>query len=115
MTINEHIAAFAGKRVADWEPGDPIGDPEQIIHRISISWDESEAGGGWVDKFARFLEAPNSNLATGIVVGPWEEMGEQEVASGIIDAIADANTRLPRLNAIFFGDIIVEESEISWI
>jgi hypothetical protein len=115
MTIYEHLTEFAGKAIADWEPGQPIGDPAQIIHRISISWDESDEGGAWADKFARFLETPNSNLTTGIVVGPWEEMGEQENASGIVDAIADASDRLPRLTALFFGDIIVEESEISWI
>lgn len=115
MTIHEHMTEFAGKAIADWEPGEPLGDPAQVIHRISISWDESDEGGVWADKFARFLATPNSNLTTGIVVGPWEEMSERENASGIVEAIADAADRLPRLAAIFFGDIIVEESEISWI
>src|SRR5262245_52523940 len=114
MAINEHITGFAGRSIQDWEPGDPIADPGRVIPRLAISWDEADEGGDWAEKFARFLETPNSNLAVGIVVGPWQEMGDRENASGIIDAIAGAGDRLPQLNAIFLGDITFEESEICW-
>jgi hypothetical protein len=117
MAIYEHIAEFAGKRVLDWEPGAPASDPAQVGYRISLSWNEANEGVRWVDKFARFLADPVSGRATGLVVGPWEELppGDAQITRGIVEAIAAAHDRLPALNALFLGEIISEESEISWI
>ena len=117
MAIYEHIAEFAGKRVLDWEPGAPASDPAQICYRISLSWDESEGGARWIDKFARFLDDPVSSRATGLVVGPWEGLpaGDAQITRGIVEAITAAHGRLPALTALFLGEIISEESEISWV
>ena len=54
MAIYEHIAEFAGKPVVDWEPGEPLDEPADAAYRISVSWDESDKGTRWTDKFARF-------------------------------------------------------------
>lgn len=117
MAIYEHIEEFAGKRVEDWEPGAPLGDTRKTIYRISVSYEEGEEGTLWTDKFARFLDDPASHEIEGIVVGPWEEvgMGEAAGAQRIIEALTSASGRLPNLKAVFFGDITLEESEISWI
>jgi hypothetical protein len=117
MAIYEHITEFAGKRVLDWEPGTALRDPEDVVYRLSISWDESEAERRWTDKFASFLDDPSSGRVTGIVVGPWERAFEREEAGSrrIVEAIVSARDRLPGLNALFLGEIISEESEISWI
>lgn len=117
MAIYEHITEFAGRRVEDWEPGNPLGDPDGVAYRLSISWDESEEELRWTDKFAQFLDDPASGRVAAIVVGPWEEpnMGDEQTASRIVEALASARDRLPHLEALFFGEIISEESEISWI
>src|SRR5439155_712378 len=117
MAICEHITEFAGKRVLDWEPGTALRDPEDVVYRLSISWDESEAEGRWTDTFASFLDDPSSGRVTGLVVGPWEQvgMGEEAGARRIVEAIVSARDRLPGLNALFLGEIISEENEISWI
>lgn len=115
MTIEEHHTEFAGRRVTLWEPGEPLPDPAEAFCRIAVSWEESDEGGTWLAKFERFLADPASREVGGLVVGAWEEVGSGESAQAIIDAVAAAHTRLPRLQALFFGDIIREESEISWI
>lgn len=117
MGIYEHIAEFAGKPVVDWEPGEPLDEAADVAYRISVSWDESEAGRRWTDKFASFLDDPASGRVTALIVGPWEQvgMGEEPTADRIVAALAAARDRLPGLTALFVGEIIVEESEISWI
>jgi hypothetical protein len=117
MAIYEHITEFAGKPVVGWEPGGPLDDPADVAYRISVSWDESEAGRRWTDKFARFLDDPASGRATAIIVGPWEQVGvgDEPTADRIVAALASARDRLPALTALFVGEIISEESEISWI
>jgi hypothetical protein len=115
MTIEEHLTAFAGRPVRDWEPGEPLDDPEGTIPRLALSWDESDEGRRWVEKFDALLGDAASARLTGLVVGPWEEMQAPESAAGIVAALIGARERLPRLAALFLGDIVREESEISWI
>lgn len=117
MPIYDHFTEFGGKSIIDWEPGTPSDDPEGTSYRLSVQWDEAEEGVRWVEKFAHFLDDPASGRVTGLVVGPWESPneGDGDVSRAIVAAIAAARDRLPRLTALFLGDIIVEESEISWI
>ena len=117
MAIYEHITEFAGKPVVDWEPGEPLDEPADVAYRISVSWDESEAGRRWTDKFAGFLDDPASGRVTALIVGPWAAVGvgDESTAERIVEALASARDRLPALTALFVGEIISEESEISWI
>lgn len=116
MTIDEHATHFAGKPVQDWEPEMAISDPGGTIYRISLSYEEANKGGRWTDKFSTFLSDPAAQEITGIVVGTWDTTGasEQDVDE-VVEALVAARDRLPNLRAIFLGDIISEESEISWI
>lgn len=116
MTFYEHIAEFAGKPVQDWTADTGIANPEGTVYRIALDWDENEAGQTWTDKLASFLEDPSSERVTGLVVGPWDGLFEMAGdAAAVVEAIVSARDRLPDLTAIFFGDIISEECEISWI
>jgi hypothetical protein len=116
MTIDEHATHFAGKPVQDWEPEMAIADPGGTIYRISLSYEEADEGGRWTDKFSTFLSDPAAREITGIVVGTWDTTGasEQDV-NEVVEALVVARDRLPNLRAIFLGDIISEECEISWI
>jgi hypothetical protein len=111
MAIYEHLTSLAGEPVVDWDPGKP--DSNHTTYRISLSYDDE--GEQWTDRFASFLDAVPTERITGLVVGAWEEMGEDGASASIVEALVVARDRLPNLRALFFGDIISEESEISWI
>jgi hypothetical protein len=115
MAIYEHITEFAGKDVIDWETGDALDKPEQHNYRLSLDYDEAEEGGEWPDKLAAFLDEPGVERVTGLVIGPWEETYQPGGSNGVVEALVAARDRLPKLTALFFGDIVMEESEISWI
>jgi hypothetical protein len=115
MSIHEHLTQFAGKPVVDWEPGAPIAEPEAAVYRIRLSWEEAEEDTRWTDKLATFLQDPAAGQVAGLVVGAWGKVGMGDDSSPIVEALVAAGERLVRLKALFFGDIIGEESEISWI
>ncbi len=61
-----------------------------------------------------FLADPAVGLVQALVIGPWGEefdTGPDEV----IEALIAARKRLTGLRALFLGDIVYEECEISWI
>src|SRR5688500_12314266 len=114
MAIYEHRTRVAGRPGGDWEPGTGIDDPAGTICRVALSWEAGEKGATWTDRFARFLEDPAVGALTGLVVGNWGSGGGENSAP-VVEALAAARDRLPRLTALFLGDIISEENEISWI
>ncbi len=117
MTISEHLTQFAGKPVADWEPDSPLADPEGTLYRLSLSYEEADAGTRWIDTFARLLDDPVAGRLRGLVVGIWFNLTQETDATSepVVEALVAAREQLPNLTTLFLGDIIVEESEISWI
>lgn len=114
MPNSEYIQVFAGKPVVDWNPDDGISDPDGTIYRIALTWEESEEGEHWTDRFSKFLDDPASSRVTGLIVGNWGGMGEDS-SQPVVEALVAARERLPQLRALFLGEILQEECEISWI
>jgi len=115
MSLYEHPTEMAGKTIVEWNPEAGIADPEHSAYRISLGWDEGEEGGTWTDKFADFLRDPNVGRVTAFVVGQWSGDDTDAEAAPAVEALVAACERLPRLSALFLGDITSEENEISWI
>ncbi len=113
--ISEHLTELAGKKVEQWEVGQAVKTPSNITYRISLDYDSEIS---WVSKFQEFLKDEHASESTGFVVGAWEEaedMGGEKEPTDIVEALVKAKDTLQNLKALFFGDIISEESEISWI
>jgi hypothetical protein len=114
MAIYEHATEFAGQPVVDWNPEEQGANA--TTYRISLSYGEADAGDQWLDRFATFLDTVQTEHVTGLVIGAWQDMFEADGASAaIVEAVVAAREQLPNLRALFFGDIISEECEISWI
>lgn len=101
----------------DWEPQSGIQDPESICYALRLTYEEGEDGLRWTDKFAAFLDDPSSSRVSGIVIGDWGLLNSamDQTSAFLVEALVAARDRLPNLRAIFLGDVICEECEISWI
>ena len=116
MSIYEYASEFAGKPVVEWTPTDAIADPAGTAYRLALSYDEAEAGETFDKRFASFLAQPAASQVTAIVIGVWGDTSGPLGDSGpVVNALAAAREKLPALKALFIGDIISEEFEISWI
>jgi len=120
MGIWEHAREFAGKPVVDWEPGKPIDSPEATIPRLTAPTrrrrrTDPDADASWTDQFAQFLQDPAAAEVTGLVVGQWWLDDPEDGLADMIEALVAARDKLPKLTALFLGDITPDECEISWI
>lgn len=115
MGIYQHKTSFAGKPVVDWDPEQGVLDPSQAIYRVGLSDVAYDSDEHWTDRFATLLDHPAAASLTGLVVGVWEEAFEEGEVDDVVEALVAARDRLPQLRALFMGDIILEECEISWI
>jgi hypothetical protein len=112
MAIYEHLTTFHGLPTASFGEDDhPAG--EQVAWRLAIeSWDGDES---FAELWDRFLSTVDTRGLTALVFGLWGEAGHDTTAAVVIDGLVAAKDRFPALTGIFLGDIVGEESEISWI
>ncbi|MDX2552315.1 MULTISPECIES: STM4015 family protein [Streptomyces] len=119
MTIGSHLEEFHGlpvhrfpKSVKSPQGAGHLPAPESVAWSIAVeSYDSDES---WEEAFARFLASVGTEKVRALVVGAWSDAydhGPEE----IVAALVAAKDRLPSLRALFLGDIVGEECEISWI
>jgi hypothetical protein len=114
--VYEHLTEFAGRPVRDWDADGGIRDAAGTAYRLSLSYDEADNGATLADKLGAFLADPNAGQVEALVIGSWNAADAGESSEPIVEALAAAaRGRLVRLRHLFFGDIISEECEISWI
>lgn len=116
MTFNERLTSFGGLEPVVWEPGHGPLDLARQMPRLFIGFDEGDGTDDpWGNKLRAYLQLPNAHETQGIVIGTWgEDMFEVTPAKAMAALIAAA-PQLPRLRVVFFGDIVMEEAEVSWI
>ena len=110
MTVNEHLAEFAGLRVAEFESGETPEPGERVAWKLCTNFD----GGPFAEIFARFLDTVDTATVTHLVVGYWGASYD-ETNCDPVALLVDGASRLPNLTALFLGDIVSEEAEITWI
>jgi hypothetical protein len=128
MSIHEHLATFAGKPVVDFQhehDGEVASDhygtsgtgatPEAASIGESAwrlgSWFE---GPEFADVLQRFLDEGDPAKLSHLVIG-YSGASYDQGASDLVGLLTGVADRLPSLRALFLGDIVMEESEISWI
>ncbi|MDT0265166.1 STM4015 family protein [Streptomyces sp. DSM 44915] len=119
MTVGDHAEEFHELPVFEFpetvQGPDDAGElpaADAVAWRIRVdSYDNKEE---WPDALARFLAAVDTTRVRALVVGAWGEVYDKGPQAAI-EALVAARDRLPALRAVFLGDIVVEEAEISWI
>lgn len=114
MTIHGNLETFAGKRVVDFKKKGDVRDFATTAPRLRCAYDEDHE---LRDLLALLLDEPGVAATEALVFGLWAEGGETYEVSpkAAIEMLVAKKAQLPAIKALFFGDIISEENEISWI
>jgi hypothetical protein len=113
----DHPEAFGGLPVQTFDPeagGRPDGT---VAWRLEVEYDDGpDEFGQLLDAFLGALDASGVTAASGItalLVGQWGGAAYEEKLP--VTLLAEKLAPLPNLRALFLGDMIPEECEISWI
>jgi hypothetical protein len=114
MPIYEHMQAWGGKPIVEWNLGAPLESPQQSAYVIRLTWTEAEEEHvKLTSRLAAFLDMPGADQITSLVIGYWGAVDEP--SDDVVEMLVAARDRLPNLTALFMGDVVMEESEISWM
>jgi hypothetical protein len=112
LSAYQNATEFAEKPVEDYDPDGAKISPKTTVYRFRLDYEEGEKT---IPKLLQsYLDQPEVEATTALVFGVWGEP-YQSTSEGIVTTLAQGASRLPHLQAVFFGDIIQEECEISWI
>lgn len=109
MTVNDYSERFFGLPVLEFRSGDRITRTD-VVYRLMQDYDASESQRELLDEF--LAQAPRDSLEA-LIIGSWSEAGSGTTPDEFLEALVEY--RLPHLKALFVGDMIYEDSEISWI
>jgi hypothetical protein len=109
MGIYQHIEFFQDKPVADYEKDTAIIDPTGTVYRLSVDYDSKYT---IIDLLSQFSADPNANKVTGLIIGMWDY---DHSSQGVVDCLIENRPKLSSLTALFLGDIVADENEVSWI
>ncbi|MDQ0792666.1 STM4015 family protein [Streptomyces sp. B1I3] len=117
MSGVEHLHELLGLPVVDFQQeADGAARPaaDAAAWRISVDPYDSERDGTWEEQFTAFLDTVDPSRVKALIIGQWGEVYEEDSACPI-GLVAAAAGRLTSLEAVFVGDLVMEEAEISWI
>lgn len=112
MLIGSHLSTFAGRPVQEFDPISGISDPQGHAYALRVAYGEQVSFG---DKLAQLVADPAAGQVEALVIGTWAAEMWEVGAAEVVAALQEVRAQLPRLQALFIGDITYEEAEISWI
>jgi hypothetical protein len=108
--ISENLTTWLGLPVTDFKPGQPM--KPGFHYRLRAEYDSKIP---FNELFAQFMADPLSVEARAIIIGVWGGDDPAADSNEVVKLLTDAAPLLPKLEGIYFGDIISEECEMSWI
>jgi len=117
MSYVEHLKELHGLPAFDFpEPGARQDLPEAgaVAWRLAVDPYDEDSQEEFGDLWDGFLDTVDPAEVRAIIVGQWGEPYDND-SSVIVERLVAARDRLTTLQAVFIGDLEVEEAEISWI
>jgi len=112
----EYVDSFAGLPVFDFTPetgAEGLPGPAQVAWRVRLD-DFIEEFEPFQELFSRFTESVDTASVAALIIGNWGATHEVP-ADRPLGLLTGEAERFPALKALFFGEWLQEETEISWI
>lgn len=117
MTIANHLSELHGLPAVDFEPpaeGRSLPEAGAAAWRLRVDPYDDDSDTSWEELFELFLKTVDPSGVRALIIGQWGEAYDCDSAHPI-GLVTAAASRLPFLEAVFVGDLVLEEAEISWI
>ncbi|KMO44593.1 hypothetical protein VQ03_02200 [Methylobacterium tarhaniae] len=108
---DNNLTTFFGKPVEDFQNGTETWDFARTVARLRIDYESPDTVPMLL---AAYASLPGVEATEALVIGAWHG-DTQDSSQDVVEALVTYAERLPNLRALFLGDIVSEENEISWI
>ena len=109
MTVNDYSERFFGLPVVEFRSGEKV-TRTGVVYRLMQDYEAPQSQRELLDEF---LGQVSRDSIEALIIGSWSEAATGVPPDGFLEALVEY--RLPYLKALFVGDMVCEDSEISWI
>ena len=116
MTFNEYVETFAGLPICEYQQGAAITETD-VAHRVALRGDvyyDDDFKSSPEEFYGDFFAANGLENVKTLVFGCWNFEGDGSVTM-ITDLLVENAAKLPNLKALFLGDVVSEDCEVSWL
>ncbi|MEM9925840.1 MAG: STM4015 family protein [Cyanobacteria bacterium P01_D01_bin.50] len=107
-----HLGKFANRQIVEFDLQVGIREPKNIAYKLLCSYREDRPP--IIEQLTRILQDSQADKLEALVIGDWGEASADD-SSEIVNGLVNAKDKLTNLKAIFIGDMVSSECEISWI
>jgi hypothetical protein len=113
--ISDTVDKFHGLKVVPFKAAGDIKDFAAVAPKLLCEYDDDD--NSLASYLSTLLDEPGVSALKALVFGLWCEDGDASEATPreAIELLVASKEKLPNLEALFVGDIVGEENEISWI
>lgn len=108
----EPVSVWGNRLVEDYNPIYSPVDMVNTVYRIRESWERKRTFKQLLRAFAR---EPELEEVTALVLGNWGLFNVNDPSCDVAFELYKLRHKMPRLTALFAGDISGDEAELSWI
>lgn len=109
----QHLKTFANRTVEKFNPSKGITTAVGSAIALRYEYDDPE---DLSESLALLVKDPLASKLEALVIGAWKGLLDSgKDSSSAVNGLIEVADRLPSLKAVFIGDILSEEYEISWI
>lgn len=109
----QHSNSFANRTVEEFDPSKGI--TTAVGSAIALRYEYKDPL-DLTESLALLIKDPLASKLEALVIGAWKGLLDSgKDSSEVVNALIEAADQLPSLKALFIGDILSEEYEISWI
>jgi len=110
--IEDYTKQWQGIPVVEYNPEKALECPYRI-YRIAYSWDHEDRG-GFKEQFAKYLADPVCGESVGLSLGLDNDVAESFYDDSV-KALIENKGKFTKLRWLFLGEMLMEDSEITWI
>ena len=110
--IEDYTKQWQGIPVKAYNPGEALECPYRI-YRIAYSWDH-EDWGGFREQVAKYLADPACQETVGLSLGLCNDTADGFYTDAV-KPLLENKASFPKLRWLFLGEMLMEDSELSWI
>ena len=109
--IFNNVKTFVGLKVVEYDPDKGASQDGRFISKFLSDWEEDNL----MEHLEHFVQSDAAEHAVGLVIGNWSGDDPSQDCEPIVKFLVKNANSLPKLRALYLGDIVQEENEISWI
>jgi len=126
ISNHQHIERFLNYKVASFNPdasGDEdesgrrelpaLRDLDKLVFSVGITYDNEASA--FMSRLDALLQDPKVSELRALVIAGWFSEYCDSAPEGLYEWLVKNGSRLSSLKGLFIGDVVQEESEISWL